>query len=390
MTQHTTSKSRTPLHRRTFFSGDEEEYRQLVRDFMTREVDRNLDKYASGELSIKELHRRAAATGVVATGVPEEYGGMGQGPLMNFILSHELSRTPGFGTLGPVMTTDNVTQLIFEVASERIKQHVAPLILDGAIQSLGLTEPDAGTNSQAIRTTARRDGDEWVISGRKTFISSGNHADLAYVVAKTDPTGGKRSLSAFLVPSGTPGFTQSRVDMMGMPATGLGEWSFDDVRVPDWHLIGEEGEALKMFSMTMSNDRVHCAGRALGQAELALQMTIDYTKERIVAGGQPLFDLQNTRMQLAEMYIQLEAVNAMVGQMVDKVRTNTSTPFEAAACKAFAQDTSARILDCCVQLWGAHGLADEQPISRMYTNNRSMRILAGTSELLKISVASRL
>ncbi|MBM9463606.1 acyl-CoA/acyl-ACP dehydrogenase [Aeromicrobium sp. YIM 150415] len=385
-----TREARRPLHDRTFFAGDEEDYRRLVRDFLAREVNENLDKYVSGELSIKELHRRAADVGVIATGVPTAYGGLGQGPLMNFILSHELSRTAGFGLLGPVLTTDNATQLIFNVASDRIKEAIAPLILEGAIQAMGLTEPDAGTNSRGIRTTARRDGDEWVIKGNKIFISAGNYADICYVIAKTNPADEEPALSAFYVPAGTPGFTQSRVDMMGLPGRGLGEWSFTDVRVPAWHLIGNEGEALKLFSMTMANDRVHCAGRALGQAELALQLTIDYTKDRIVAGGQPLFELQNTRMQLAEMYAQLEAVNALVKQMVDRVRTDTSTPFDAAACKTFAQDTSARILDGCLQLWGAQGLAEEQTISHLYTSNRSMRILAGTSELLKLSVASRL
>ena len=381
---------RQAWHRRSFFSGVEEDFRQLTRDFLAREVDGNLTAYASGALSMHELWRRAAEAGVIATGVPEQYGGLGQGPILNFILSHELSRTPGFGVLGPVLTTDNVTQMIFRVASERICRTIAPLVLDGAIQAMGLTEPDAGTDSLGIRTKARLEGDEWVINGGKVFISSGAEADLLYVIAKTDPELGRRGLSAFLVHAGTPGLTQRRVNMLGMSGTGLGEWVLDDVRVPDWHLIGERGQALELFSMTMSNDRVHCAGRALGQAELALSMTVDYVKTRTVAGGRPLFDFQNTKMKLAEIAVDVEAATALVVQSLDKVRAHRCTPLEAATVKVFAQEMSARVLDTCVQLWGAHGLAEEQPLSHMFANNRTMRVLAGTSELLKLSVAARL
>lgn len=378
-----------PFHRRSFFTDDEELFRKTARAFLDREVDGNLAKYVSGEMPVRELWTRAADAGVIAMGVPEEYGGMGGSEVYNIILSYELGRTAGCATVGGVFTTDNVTHALFLGASEELKRRLAPKLLRGAIQCMGMTEPDAGTNLAGIRTRARRDGDAWVLNGSKIFISMGDIADIVYVIAKTEGHQ-DRDVSVFLVETPTPGLTQRRIDMMGLPLTGLGELFLQDVRVPAGNLIGGEGKAIALLSKLMAADRVHSSTRALAQAELALDLTIEYTKQRTVAGGKQLFEFQNTQMRLAEMAIEVSVGQELFRGAVEKIRNQTLTPTDADIVKVYFTDMSARVIDCCVQLFGAAGLAEETVISKMYAQNRQFRIFAGTTELLKLSIARRL
>lgn len=376
----------------SLFTDVEEEFRQLTRAFMDREIDAKIEQYDSGTLPIRHLWEAGTKAGVIGTRVPEEYGGIGGSEIFNFIMSYELGRSLGYGTVGTCICTDNATNLLAMGGTEELKQELFPRILSGAIQALGFTEPDAGTNSAGIRTTARRDGDSWVISGNKMFISMGDQADVIYVVARTDPdpAAGRRGLSLIAVPGDAPGVSRGRVDILGLPVHGLAELSFDQVRVPEHHLLGEEGGGARLLASMMAIDRVQTSARSLGQAELALDLAVDFAKERRVEGDRALTEFQNTKIRLAEMAVEIRAAQALLKQNIDAFRRGENNGMAAAACKVFLTDVSARVVDGAVQIFGASGLADEMPISRIYASNRQFRILAGTSELLKLSVAAKL
>ncbi|MBM9463567.1 acyl-CoA/acyl-ACP dehydrogenase [Aeromicrobium sp. YIM 150415] len=376
----------------SIFTGDEELFRQTVRSFMDREIDAKIDMYESGDLPIRHLWEVGTKAGVIGSRVPQEHGGIGGTEILNFIMSWELGRSLGYGTVGTCFCTDNATNLLALGGTDELKAELFPRILTGAIQALGFTEPDAGTNSAAIRTTARRDGEDWVLRGNKMYISMGDQADVIYVVARTDPNRAmsRAGLSIFAVDGDAEGLSRGRVDMVGLPVHGLGELAFDDVRVPAYRMLGAEGEGARLLSSMMAIDRVQTAARSLGQAELALDLAIDYSKERLVEGNRPLFDFQNTKIRLAEMAVQLRAARALIKQNIDAARGDALDRTAAAAGKVFITDVSARVVDGAVQIFGAAGLADEMPISRIYASNRQFRILAGTSELLKLSVAAKL
>jgi acyl-CoA dehydrogenase len=252
-----------------------------------------------------------------------------------------------------------------------------------------MTEPGAGTNSAAIRTTARKKGSDYYISGNKAYISHGDIAEIIYVVAKTGP-GGWEDMTVFAVEGDARGVERRRINILGQPSAGLGEIFFDEVAVPPERIIGEVGGARPLVSPTVVLDRVQIAARALAQAELAFALALEHAKGRIVADNKPLFDFQHTQMRLAEMSIDIEVGVAVLEHTLAKLRVGECRPRDAAVAKVAVTEMSARVVDAAVQLFGAAGVADEYPISGIYAANRVFRILAGTSELLKLSLAQKL
>jgi len=371
---------------RLFPEQDEQDFRDLVHRFF-EEVDANHDRYRSGELTARDLWQAAAKAGLVGLSVPEEYGGAGAGPVTNAIVSYEAGKSMSYGTLGSSITSDAIGYMVFEGATEELKRELAPRILAGEIQTLGMTEPGAGTNSAAMRTYATQDGSDFILNGNKAFISHGDVADIIYVVAKTDRDRGWDGISVFAVDGNWPGVERRRIRINSQPAMGLGEIFFDNVRVPRSHLIGEVGGARKLVAPTVVLDRLQIAARALAQAELAWTLAVQHTKDREVQGKTALFDMQHMQMKLAEMYVDIEASTELVAAGLRRLRAGTLRQRTAAAAKIFATDASARVLDAAVQLFGAAGVAEEYPIAGMYAANRVFRILGGTSELLKLSLA---
>jgi acyl-CoA dehydrogenase len=279
--------------------------------------------------------------------------------------------------------------IVMEGGTEAQKSALAPRILRGAIQCMALTEPDAGSDPAGMRATARRDGDGYVLNGSKTYISNGHIADLIYVVAKTDPSAGLRGLTMFIVEGDAQGLTRRKMKTMSWPASGVGDLHFDDVRVSGNDVLGGEGKAVRLLSSSLAVDRLQTAGRALAQAELAMTMTVDYAKQRRI-GGELLIDYQNTRMKLAEMKMEIDVGRATFHEGVRKLRAHRYQVVDAAVGKAWITEMSARVLDGCVQIYGGAGFMDEMPISRLYTSNRQFRIVAGTTELLKLQIAKNL
>lgn len=386
------SRSAPPSVGSRLFTSDEESlFRETVRAFLDKELDGRIEDFRENRRDVRDYWKAAARAGLVGLSIPEEYGGAGAGSVTNVIVSFEHGRSLGYGYLGSTITSDAIGYMVFRAASEELKREIAPRVLAGEIQTLAMTEPGAGTNSTAMATHARRDGADFVLNGSKAYISHGDIADIIHVVAKTDPgRGWDGGISVFALDAAMPGVRQGRIRTLAHPGTGLGEISFDDVRVPAYRVIGEVGGALELVSPTVVLDRVQIAARALAQAELAVELSTRYAKERIVQGGQSLFGFQHTQVRLAEMSIDVETGFAVLAHTLDKLRAGTCRQRDAAIAKVSITEMSARVLDGAVQLFGAAGVADEYPIAGMYAANRVFRIIAGTSELLKLSVARKL
>lgn len=371
------------------FTEEERLFLDSVRGFFDKELDGRLPEWEANGGESRDYWDRAAEQGLVGLCIPEEYGGPGASPVYNVLLSYELGKHVGYATVGGNIATDLASMIIFEGGSEAMKRELAPRILSGAIQCMALTEPDAGSDAAAIRSTARREGDEWVLNGKKVYISNGYRADLLYVVCKTDPDAGIRGMSIFLVEGDAKGLTRRKMQTMSFPSGGVGELFLDDVRVPAANLIGTEGNAVALLSSSLGVDRLQTGARALAQAELAFEMTVDYVKQRRIQ-GKALIEYQHTQMALAQMKTEIEVGLVLFHDHLRRLREGRYPNVDAAIGKNWLCDMSARVLDGCVQLYGGAGFMDEMPLSRLYTSNRQFRIVAGTTELLKLQIARKL
>lgn len=372
----------------TLFTEEERMFQELVRDFFAEELDGKLAEHEARGTEGPEFWRQAAARGILGACIPEEYGGAGASPIFNVILSYELGRTIGFATVGVNIGTDLSTLILVDGGTEEQKHRLAPRILAGAMQALALTEPDAGSDAASIRTSAVRDGDEYVINGSKVYISNGYAADILYVVAKTDPAAGYKGMTIFLVDASTPGLSRSKMKTMSFAAGGVGELHFDDMRVPAANIVGKIGEATKLLATTLAVDRLQTGARALAQAELAFELTLDFARQRKIQ-GKSLLDYQITQLKLAELKIDIDVGTAVYHDAIRRYRAGAYGATDAGTGKVWLTEMSARVLDACVQLQGGAGFMDEMPISRLYSSNRQFRIVAGTSELLKLGVARK-
>ncbi|MFK4040291.1 acyl-CoA dehydrogenase family protein [Nonomuraea wenchangensis] len=369
------------------FSEEEEMYRQTVRVFLDKEIEPAFHELGTDSESRHAAWRAAGRAGILGAAIAEEYGGPGGTPIANVILSYEIARSHCYGTVGSLFCTDMATGALLDGGSPELIHQWAPKILSGeAIQAMAITEPDAGSDVLAMRAFAERDGDDYVLSGHKTFITNGDIADILYVVAKTSKERRGRSLTLFLVDPSMAGVTRRKLKTTGFPSGNTAELHFDRVRIPASNVLGGEGGAMRIMMSSLAYDRLQIGFRALGQAELAFRMTLDYVKQREVF-QRPLFDYQNTQFALATMKSEIEVGRAYLHEMVRKVRSGVATATEGSIGKLWLCEMSNRVVDGCVQLFGAMGFSDETPISRVYTSNRVLRIYAGTSEIMKQTIA---
>ncbi|RJG23484.1 acyl-CoA dehydrogenase family protein [Massilia cavernae] len=369
---------------------EHEQYRRTARAFFDREHEPNLLRYEKEGGIDAALWRKAGEAGLLGSCVPEEYGGAGGDFTYNVILAEELGRTVGSATTGSSLMADIATHILVGFGNDAQKRRYLPGILSGEIsQAMPLTEPDVGSDATAIKTTAMRDGDDYVINGEKFFISNGKSANVLYVVAKTDPTQRGRGMSVIIVDADTPGVERRKIKMMGWGCGDTGALSFKDVRVPVSNLIGAEGQGMQILMGTFLEDRLQIAGRCLGAASAALELTLAYVRERKVS-GQRVIDFQNSQFALAEIKTDIAVAEALLDTCMVKFRAKALSFDEGAMLKLWTTEMEGRVLDKCVQLFGGAGLMDEAPISRMYTAARIQRVYAGTSELQKVAIAKGL
>jgi acyl-CoA dehydrogenase len=348
------------------YTEEHEMFRRTVRSFLDKELEPHYRRYADKGGVDKEFWRKAGAAGILGSGVPEEFGGPGADFVFNVILAEELGRSVGSALTGSSLMADIATYILMGFGTPQQKSKYAAGILSGEIsQAMPLTEPDAGSDATAIKTTAIRAGNEYVLNGDKFFISNGASADVLYVVAKTDPALRGRGMSVIIVDANTPGVSRRKIPMVGWPAGDTGEINLRDVRVPVENLLGKEGEAMRILMSTFLEDRLQIAARCVGAADTALNLTLAYVKERKVS-GQRVIDFQNTQFVLAEVKTDLEVGRAFLDQSIMKLRDKKLTFEEGAMLKLWVTEMENRVVDKCQQLFGGAGQMRDTQIGRAH------------------------
>lgn len=357
-------------------------FRDTVQAFFRKDVEPRLGELAGG--TDKRFWKDAANAGLLGVVVPEDYGGPGADPLAMVIISEELGRSPAGAILGSCLNSDMTTMFLLLIGNDAQKREWLPKIVTGdVIQATAMTEAGSGSDAGAMRSSAIRDGNEFVINGSKTYISNGNQAHLLYVHAKLAPgSAGPGGSSVFLVPGNAAGVTRRYIDTMGFRGGDTAEMFFDNVRVPAANLLGSEGRGIKMFQPIITLDRLQICGRSQGAAEGAFAITLDYVRNRKMF-GQRLVDFQNTQFKLAEMETDIAVGRAFLNELVRKYRAGTMTARDASMLKIWLPEMEQRVIDGCLQFWGGAGYMDESVISKMYTAARAQRIYAGATELQK-------
>jgi len=361
-----------------------------VRRFFEKELLPNIDKYEQEGIIPKELWLKAGEMGLLCPTIDPEYGGAGGDFLHLSIIDEELGYT-GQASFTIQTHTDIVASYIEALGSEEQKRKWLPKMVTGElIGAIAMTEPHAGSDLKAISTTARHDGDEYVIKGQKTYITNGINADLIIVVCKTAPEMGRNGVSLIVVDAPREGFDRGkRLRKMGMKASDTAELFFDNVRVPATNLLGTENAGFKQVMHEIPKERLSIATIAMAAAQKAFDTTVAYVKERMVF-GKPLIEFQNTQFKLAELKTQLQVGWAHLDQCIAKHLKGELTSDEAAVAKLFNTELQCRMVDECLQLHGGWGYMAETPISRMYTDARVRRIAGGSSEVMKMLIARTL
>ena len=357
-------------------------FRDTVRKFFERELVPRGGRFKD-HADLRAYWRKAGDLGLLGASIPEQYGGPGLTKLSVVIIAEELGRLSEGAVVGANLTSDMATCFLVDHGSEAQKREWLPKILSGeAIQTMALTEPGAGSDAGAIVTSARRDGDEWVIKGSKTFISNGSTADLIYLIAKTE-SGAKartRGMSAFIVPATTRGVSHQKQQTLGYKGGDTAALFFDDVRIPAENLIGEEGNAFVMFDTLITLDRFHIASRSWCASKTAFELTVEHARNRKMF-NQRLIDMQNTQFTLAKIETDLAVGRAFIDRLLLKYLNGTFGPADGAMLKIWLPEMEGRVMDACVQLWGGYGWMEDQPITQMFTAARLQRIWAGATEL---------
>ena len=368
---------------RGVYRDDHEMLRETARRFIERECTPRQGEWDEAGRVDRETWLKAGREGLLCMTLPEEYGGAGGDFGHSAVLIEELAYS---GISGPAFSlqSDIIAPYILRVGSEEQKRRWLPKCASGeVILAIAMSEPGAGSDLRSIRTSAIRHGDEYVVNGAKTFISSGLNSDLVVVVAKTDPAAGGKGISLVLVETDRPGFRRGRkLDKMGQRAADTAELFFDDVRVPATNLLGEEGRGLNYLMQELAQERFAIAIGAAARAEAMLVETVAYTKQRQVF-GQRLFDFQNTRFKLADVKTRVTAMRLMVDQYLALHMRRKLTLEEAAMVKLFTTEELSRVLDDLLQLHGGYGYMMEYPIARAFVDTRVTRIYGGTSEVMR-------
>ena len=382
------SPSPAPPRRRTLYDDEHEDFRESFRRFLDKEVVPHVETWELDGIVPRELFASAGANGFLGMQVPEEHGGAGVAEDFRFnaIIGEECAaaNVGGFG-LAITLHNDVCLPYFLEFCDADQRERWLPGIVSGElITAVAMTEPGTGSDLAGIRTKAVRQAEgEYVLDGAKTFITNGINADLVITAAKTDPAERHRGLTLFVVERDTPGFARGRnLDKVGMHSQDTAELFFDGAVVPAANRLGEEGTGFAKLVGNLAQERLSIAVTGVSVAEAAVQVTLDYVKER-QAFGQPVGTFQVSRHKLAECRAQVDCVQAFVDQCLTEHDAGVLSPERAAAVKLLATELQGTVTDACVQLHGGYGYMTEYAIGRMYADARVTRIYGGTSEIMK-------
>lgn len=379
------------MHDRAIYNSDHELFRSNARRFFREELEPNIDRWENEGILPREFWLKAGANGFHCCGVPEEYGGPGADFLYNMVLSEEVGYAIGGASVGFSVSSDIVAYYLLNNGTEEQKQKWLPKMVSGeAIAAIGMTEPGCGSDLKAVRTSAVREGDEYVINGQKTFITNGQNCNFVLLACSTDPGAGSKGISLIIVETDRPGFERGRnLDKIGQKAADTSEMFFSDVRVPVSNLLGQEGRGFAVLMRELPRERITIACRAFAEAQRAFEMTVDYVKER-KAFGKQIIEFQNTQFKLAEMKTSLAVGWAYLDQCLAKINQGDLTPEEGAMAKLWTTETGNKLVDDCLQFFGGYGYMREYPISRLFVDSRVRRIYGGSSEIMKLVIGRTL
>jgi acyl-CoA dehydrogenase len=372
----------------SLYSDEYEIFRDSYRRFLATEADAHVDEWLERGETPKSFWRRMGEQGFLAMGVPEEYGGPGGDFLHRVVMAEELGYSVAGASIAPSVIGDGISEILYKSGAPHLLKKWLPRMATGEIRfGFAMTEPNAGSDLAGIRSTAKKDGDEWVISGAKTYIGNAAEADAFIVACKTQPELGIKGISIILVEADRPGFQRGkRLHKMGSHLSATGEFAMDNVRVPLTNLVGEEGGGMKVFMTGLNMDRIIWPSIAHAASQRAFDETVNFTRNR-KAFGQAIIDFQNTRFKLAEMKTELAVGRAFLDDLIrDYQRTGQLDTTRCAMAKMWLPEMEARIVDQCVQLHGGAGYMDEYPVSRIYTAARLHRIFAGSAEIMRLMV----
>ena len=372
---------------RTIFSEQHEQYRETVRRFLEKEVAPHHEQWEEDGYVNREVWLKAGENGLLCPSMPEEFGGAAADKLYSVVMFEEIARQ-GYTGLGFGLHNEIVAPYILSYGSPAQKDRYLPAMSRGEIiGAIAMSEPAAGSDLQGIRTTARDEGDHFVLNGSKTFITNGFHADLVIVVAKTNPDAGAKGTSLLLVERGMPGFEKGRrLKKVGMKAQDTSELFFDNVKVPKSNLLGDLNRGFIYLMQELPWERLQIAISGISAAQAAIDWTLDYTKER-KAFGSTVAAFQTTRFKLAELQTEVQVARVFVDRCTDLLMQGKLDTATASMAKYWCSDLQCKVIDECVQLHGGYGYMWEYPIARAWADARVQRIYGGTNEIMKEVIA---
>jgi alkylation response protein AidB-like acyl-CoA dehydrogenase len=372
------------------FTEEHELFRDAARKFVDKELAPHADEWEEAEGFPDSVFTRMGELGYLGLRFPEKYGGQDCDFLFSVVLAEELGRC-GMGSIGMAVAVQSemATPPIYKFGTEEQKmKYLLPANQGKKIACLGISEPNAGSDVAAIQTTARRDGDHWVINGRKIFITNGVRAHFITLVARTGEKRGYKGFSLFLVDKETPGFTVTRkLDKVGMRSSDTAELLFEDCRVPADALLGEEGQGFYHIMWELQGERIMGAANAVSRAQMAYELALKYSRER-VQFGKPLTHFQVTRHRLADMATEIEAAKHLIYYCAWQFQRGEVPSKEISMAKLFSAQMSARVADAALQIHGGYGYMMEYPVQRFWRDIRLSRIGGGTDEIMKEIIAN--
>jgi len=370
--------------KRLIFQEEHEQLRATARQFLEKECAPYAEKWESERIVDRDAYVAAGKYGLIGFNLPEKFGGGGVDDFrFNAVIVEEFTKY-GLPSPGLSLQNDIVGPYFANLATEEQQERWLPGYITGElIGAVAMTEPGAGSDLAGIKTTAVRDGDDWILNGSKTFISAGINSDLVVVVARTDPDAGHKGFSLLVVERGMEGFTRGRkLDKMGQHFADTAELNFENVRVPNANLLGKEGRGFYHLMTNLPSERLSIAIAGVAGARATFNDTLAYVKDR-KAFGQPIGSFQHNKFVMAEMDTELEIAESYIDRCLQAIVDGELTAVEASKAKWWCTELGKRVVDHCVQLHGGYGYMNEYKVARDYVDVRIQTIYGGTTEIMK-------